>query len=63
MVLNEMEALVAPGWLPLLLVGILGLGIVLLWLNMRTHLRRIDVPVDQELPVSSRFADDEEPGR
>lgn len=58
-----MGMLVAPGWLPLLLVGILGGLIVLLWLNMRKHLRRIDVPVDETLPISSRFASDEEPAR
>nr|NLI51491.1 hypothetical protein [Propionibacterium sp.] len=63
MILNDLGALVAPGWLPLLLVGVLALGIVGLWLNMRKHLGRIDVPVDQELPVSSRFADDEDAAR
>lgn len=61
---NDLGALVAPGWLPLLLVGVLAGLMVLLWLNMRKHLRKIDVPVDEDLPISSRFApDEEEPAR
>ncbi len=60
MIPNDLGALVAPGWLPLLLVGVIAVILVLLYLNMRTHLGRIDVPVDEDLPISSQFARDED---
>lgn len=46
----------APGWLPLLLVALIGLLVVALYFNMRKHLRNIRVPADPHRPASSRFA-------
>lgn len=60
LILNDLNSLVAPGLLPLALVGVLAVLMVLLAMSMRRHIRKIDVPVDSELPVSSRFAGDEE---
>ena len=56
MVLLDLNDLATPGWLPLLLTGVLLVLLVLLFLSMRRHLRRIDVPVDPQHPESSRFA-------
>ena len=56
MVLLDLSDLATPGWIPLLLTGILLLLCALLVLNMRKHLRRIDVPVDPHHPESSGFA-------
>lgn len=60
MVLLDLGDLVAPGWLPLVLVVVIGLIVVALYFNMRKHLRKIDVPVDTARPSTGRFADPEE---
>jgi hypothetical protein len=59
-VLLDLKDLATPGWLPLLLTGILLLLCALLAWSMFRHLRKIDVPVDQDHPESSRFARPEE---
>lgn len=55
MILFDLKADAAPGWLPLLLVVILGLAIVGLWFSMRKQIRRIDVPVDEGHPEAGPF--------
>lgn len=60
MVVLDLGTLVAPGWLPLVLVAILGLVIVGLYFNMRKHMRNIDVPVDSERPASAPFPEPKE---
>jgi len=55
-VLLDLKDLVAPGWLPLLLTGVLLLVCYLLYLSMRRHMRKIDVPVDPRAVQSSPFA-------
>jgi len=55
----DLADLAAPGWLPLLLVGVLAVLVTLLFLSMRKQLRKIDVPVDQQRIASAPFADDE----
>lgn len=55
MILLDLTENVTPGWLPLLLVIILGLALVLLFLSMRRHMKRIDVPVDPQHPESAPF--------
>ena len=51
MLLLEVDASkVVAGWLPLVLVLVLGLAIAALYLNMRVHLRRgNDLPTEAEL--------------
>jgi len=36
--------LVRPGWIPLLIIALLGLVMVLLYLSMRRQFRKINVP-------------------
>lgn len=55
MVLLDLNDLVTPGWVPLLLTGILALACVFLVLNMRKQLRRIDVPKDPRRVESAPF--------
>lgn len=59
MTLLDMNALVAPGWLPLLLTGVLGVLVALLFFSMRKQMRKIEVPVDQTRIASAPFADDD----
>jgi len=59
-VLLDLSDLATPGWVPLLITGVLLVAIALLFLNMRHHLRKIDVPVDPLHPESSAFAPPEE---
>lgn len=54
--LFELADAVTPGWLPLVLVLILGLALVGLWFSMRRHMRRISVPVDAQHPEAGPFA-------
>ena len=55
----DLKDLVAPGWLPLLLVGVLAALMTLLFFSMRKQLRKIDVPIDRDRIASAPFADDE----
>ncbi len=52
----DLGAEVAPGWLPLLLVIVLGLTLVGLWFSMRKQMRNITVPVDEDHPEAGPFA-------
>lgn len=56
MVLLDLNSLATPGWVPLLLTGILGLFCVGLAFSMRRHIRKIDVPVDNQRVDSPPFA-------
>ena len=60
MVLLDLSDLATPGWLPLLLTGVLLVAIGLLFLSMRHNLRKIDVPIDPKHPESTGFAPPEE---
>ncbi len=55
MVLLDLNSLVNPGWFPLLLVLIIGVAIAGLFFSMRSHLRKIDVPVDPHHPEAGPF--------
>lgn len=56
MTLFDLGADAAPGWLPLLLVVVLGLALVGLFLSMRKQMRKISVPVDERHPEAGPFA-------
>lgn len=57
MVLLDLGDLATPGWLPLLLTGILAVLLVLLVLSMRKQLRRIDVPADPDRVDTAPFSE------
>lgn len=57
MVLLDIGSFVAPGWLALVLVVVIGLAIVGLFFSMRKHLRGINAPVDDRHPDAAPFAD------
>ncbi len=57
MVLLDLSDLATPGWIPLAITGVLALASLLLVLNMRKQIRRIDVPVDPQRVDSPPFAD------
>lgn len=59
----RLEDLVPPGTTPLLLVILLGVVIALLFFSMRRHLRKIDVPVDEQHPDAAPFASPTRAGR
>ncbi len=58
MLLLEVDArLVVAGWLPLVLVLLLGLVIAGLYLNMRKHLRRgNELPTEEDVRAQRRTA-------
>ncbi|WP_040162113.1 hypothetical protein [Nigerium massiliense] len=58
MVLLDMGALVAPGWIALAVTAVLGACIVFLFFNMRKQMRNIDLPVDQQRVSSGPFSGD-----
>ena len=60
MVLLDLDSLVPPGWIPLVLVLLLLVTIGLLGLNMRKHLNRISAPVDAHHPESAPFSTDKQ---
>ncbi len=64
MVLHDLGAQQAPGWLTLVLVLVLLIALLLLFFSMRRHLKRADYP---DLPTSDEVRaqqarDAQEPG-